>query len=283
MKNYTLIGHPLGHSMSPMIHDALFRLRGRDASYTLTDIAPEDLAPQADLLRGLDGFNVTIPHKINIIPMLDELHESAKLYNSVNCVRKVNGKLIGYNTDCDGFLSSTFGFPFDKRVLLVGCGGVGRMMAIEAALQGIARGNRVDLTIAYIPEAQMQAVDLQCEVRSIICNIANKSVRIVKTYELGGKFDVILNSSPVGMYPKTDACPVPDDVIADCEYVFDAVYNPTETQLLKKAREYGKTAKGGADMLVLQAVKAHEYWDGDTYTPGEIEPIIRDVEKAVSA
>ena len=106
MEQYTLIGHPLGHSMSPFIHERLFAMAGREASYTLTDIAPEHLEGKEPYLRSLQGFNITIPHKMAIIPIVDELDESAKRYNSVNCVANQNGKLIGYNTDCDGFTMS---------------------------------------------------------------------------------------------------------------------------------------------------------------------------------
>ena len=95
MEQYTLIGHPLGHSMSPFIHERLFAMAGREASYTLTDIAPEHLAGKEPYLRSLQGFNITIPHKMAIIPIVDELDESAKRYNSVNCVANQNGKLIG--------------------------------------------------------------------------------------------------------------------------------------------------------------------------------------------
>ena len=106
MEQYTLIGHPLGHSMSPFIHERLFALAGREASYTLTDLAPEQLPAAADSLRQLQGFNITIPHKMAILPMLDALDESAARYQSVNCVAQKDGKLIGYNTDCDGLYRS---------------------------------------------------------------------------------------------------------------------------------------------------------------------------------
>ena len=116
MEQYTLIGHPLGHSMSPFIHERLFAMAGREASYTLTDIAPEHLEGKEPYLRSLQGFNITIPHKMAIIPIVDELDESAKRYNSVNCVANQNGKLIGYNTDCDGFTMSVKEYPMDGKV-----------------------------------------------------------------------------------------------------------------------------------------------------------------------
>ena len=95
MEQYTLIGHPLGHSMSPFIHERLFAMAGREASYTLTDIAPEHLEGKEPFLRSLQGFNITIPHKMAVIPMVDRLDESARRYDSVNCVANVDGKLVG--------------------------------------------------------------------------------------------------------------------------------------------------------------------------------------------
>ena len=121
MEQYTLIGHPLGHSMSPFIHERLFAMAGREASYTLTDIAPEHLEGKEPYLRSLQGFNITIPHKMAIIPIVDELDESAKRYNSVNCVANQNGKLIGYNTDCDGFTMSVKEYPMIIRLYPTFC------------------------------------------------------------------------------------------------------------------------------------------------------------------
>ncbi|MBE6862806.1 MAG: shikimate dehydrogenase [Ruminococcus sp.] len=274
MGKFTLIGHPLGHSMSPMIHDALFKLKNRESSYDLTDIAPENLSSEEDFLRGLDGFNITIPHKVAVIDLIDEMADSAKRYSSVNCVNCSDGKLIGYNTDCDGFLLSvkSQGMPLDGKVLLIGCGGVGRMIAIETVRHG------GDLTIAHIPEASADAQKLCEEIRS---TYPDAKLETVLTSEISGNYDLLVNGSPVGMYPKTDACPVNDEIIDNCGCVFDVIYNPVETLLVKKFRSQGKKALGGAAMLVYQAVKAHEIWDGDLYTDEEVSTIIKAVEDKV--
>lgn len=272
MEKYTLIGYPLGHSMSPMIHYRLFAIKEREASYDLTEIAPEDLAAKAESLKEFKGFNVTIPHKQSIIPFLDEIGESAKRYNSVNCVVNKNGRLIGYNTDCDGFVRSVEKYPMDGKVLLVGCGGVGRMMAVEAVLHG------ADLTIGIIPCDTERAAALTEEILGVV---PDAKIRTKLTAELDEEFDVILNASPVGMYPKTGACPVSDSLIEKCGYVFDVVYNPVETTLMRKARALGKQAIGGSAMLVLQAVKAHELWDGDFYTDEQVQGIIDEMEAQI--
>lgn len=273
MNKYILIGHPLGHSMSPMIHERLFEIKHRKADYSLVEITPEELPLKADFLRQFKGFNITIPHKQNIIPLLDEMGDSALRYNSVNCVVNDGGKLIGYNTDCDGFLRSVEKYPMDGKVLLIGCGGVGRMMAIEAARNG------ADLTIGIIPCDKERASALTDEIHAIK---PDAKIKIVLTSELDESFDVILNASPVGMYPKVEACPVSDSLIEKCSHVFDVVYNPVETTLMKKARALGKPAIGGSTMLVLQAVKAHELWDNDLYTDEQINDIVKAMEKQIA-
>lgn len=274
MKKFALIGHPIGHSMSPLIHKKLFALSGMDdCTYELIDIAPDDIPASGELIRSHTGMNVTIPHKQSVIALMDELDETAKRYNSVNCISCRDGKLTGYNTDCTGFLLSAASLPLDGKVLLAGCGGVGRMMAIETALHG---GR---LTIGIIPQDRPLAEKARAEILDMC---PGASVDIAQISELDGDFDLMINATPVGMYPKTEACVIPDEVIGRCGSFFDAVYNPTDTLLLRKAKELGKTGIGGAAMLVYQAVKAHEIWYGGKFSAQDIAPIIGDVEKAVA-
>ena len=275
MNRFALIGHPLGHSMSPLIHEKLFALSGLDdTSYELMDIAPEDMANSRGFLESLRGLNVTIPHKQAVIPLVDELAESAQRYNSVNCINNDGGKLIGYNTDCDGFLRSAELLPIGGNVAVLGCGGVGRMIAIEVARHG---GN---ITLAVIPQDVKNAQILMAE---ILAKCSGASVRIADISTLDGSYDLLINATPVGMYPKTEACAVSDTIIENSGSVFDVIYNPIETLLMKKARALGKTAVGGASMLVYQAVKAHEIWYGGSFAPEDISKIITDVENAVES
>lgn len=274
MNKYALIGHPLGHSMSPLIHERLFALSGIDnVSYELIDIAPENLSSIENLIKSLNGLNVTIPHKQSVIPFMDKLGESAKRYNSVNCISNDNGKLTGYNTDCDGFLMSAEKLPISENVAVLGCGGVGRMMAIETALHG------GKLTLAVIPQDVKNAQILMAE---ILSKCSDASVKIADIATLDDSFDLIINATPVGMYPEVDNCAISDNLIEKCSSVFDAIYNPTETLLMKKARSQGKIAVGGASMLVYQAVKAHEIWYGGKFKTEDIDPIIKAVEDSVN-
>ena len=138
-KHYAVIGHPIGHTMSPFIHKRLFELAGVDADYTQLDIAPESLEKEFhQSLAKLDGYNITIPHKQSIIPFLDELDEKAKMYGSVNTVLNRGGKTKGFTTDPDGFLKAidAAGIKLDGRIMILGCGGVARTMAYEIALMG---------------------------------------------------------------------------------------------------------------------------------------------------
>ena len=118
-----MIGHPLGHSLSPQIHTRLFELSGETAKYTLQDIAPEELEAKHGFLNEFDGFNITIPHKVAVTDYCDELSAEAKRYNSVNCIKNGNVK-VGYNTDCSGFTNSIdmLGASLKSKVLLIGCG-----------------------------------------------------------------------------------------------------------------------------------------------------------------
>ena len=275
MNKFALIGHPLGHSMSPLIHEKLFALSGlADTSYELIDIAPENMANSRGTLENLRGLNVTIPHKQAVIALVDELGESAQRYNSVNCINNDNGKLIGYNTDCDGFLRSAEQLPIGGNVAILGCGGVGRMIAIEVARHGGT------ITLAVIPQDVKNAQILMAE---ILAKCSDASVRIADISTLDGSYDLLINATPVGMYPKVDACAVSDTIIENSGSVFDVIYNPKETLLMKKARALGKTAIGGASMLVYQAVKAHEIWYGGSFRTEDIAKIITDVENAVDS
>ena len=275
MEKYTLIGGKLGHSLSPQIHDILFRLRGREAAYSLTELTEDGLSVHFGELKELAGFNVTIPHKIRVMHFMDELDRTAGLYGAVNCVANKGGRLIGYNTDCDGFLESVdaMGAKLSGKVLLIGCGGVGRMIAIASALRG------ADLDIQILESDREYAFSVVGEIEKQAPGA--KARLITAEDEHSGHYDLLVNATPVGMFPKVDACPVSDEVIARSDAVFDVIYNPLETQLIKKARALGKPSENGMAMLVWQAVSAHRIWNGDEYTREEIREVIGTVSQLI--
>lgn len=275
-RKYAILGEVLKHTMSPPIHKRLFELRERDFEYEVVEFSAEELAEKASYLNSMNGYNITIPHKVEIIKYLDKLDESAKRYNSVNCVDNKDGVLTGYNTDCDGFLETvrSMGAKLSGEVLLVGCGGVGRMIAIESALAGASLNIAVlesDMPLAYQAEKEIKAMKEDAKINIVL----NTEIDLSKHY------DLLVNACPVGMYPKVDSCPVSDEVINRCDAVFDLIYNPGETMLIKKAKAMGKKAVGGMAMLVWQAVSAHKIWDNDEYTSDEINSIIEEMNEIV--
>ena len=276
MKHYGLLGFPLKHTMSPPIHQRLFELEGvSDFDYTLKEYSPEDLGEKIGDVLALDGFNITIPHKVEIIKYIDELADSAKRYNSVNCVVKKDGKYIGYNTDCDGFLRSleAAGAGLDGTVLQCGCGGVGRMIAIEAVRHG-AR-----LTVS-VPEGFEDTVEPVREYAR--ANGFSDDIKVVHPDEIEGGFDLLINASPVGMFPKIENCPVSEEIIKNCGFVFDVIYNPERTKLMQIAENHGIKTCGGMAMLVWQAVVAHEIWSGAKYNDSDIAKLISDMHKLMA-
>lgn len=269
---YGLTGYPLGHSMSPVIHKELFKLSGFDATYGLIETPPENLGQSfKETLSGLRGFNVTIPHKIDIIKYVDELSSRAELFGAVNTVDVREDKIVGHNTDCAGFLSALQMAYIELAgdVLLLGCGGVARMIAFESIIAG-AR-----LTIAVRKEDMDAANILKGEIEDKL----NKTCDIILLTECEPKYDLVINGTPVGMYPKVDACPVSKEVIQGARAVFDVIYNPQETVFIKYAKEAGVKYSGGLSMLVWQAAVAQEIWNGVKFSFEDIEKVIAVTQK----
>ncbi|MGN0462521.1 MAG: shikimate dehydrogenase family protein [Ruminococcus sp.] len=268
-KKYAVIGHPIGHTMSPFIHKRLFSLAGIDAEYNVYDVPPEELKDTFEReLSKLNGFNITIPHKQAIIPFLDYLDPKAKLYGSVNTFFNDNGTFRGYTTDPDGFLMAlkSAGIPFEGRTVILGCGGVARTMAYEALLA------KNDLTLAVRPDDLTMANDLKKELDAL----DGDNVKVCKISDLQGDIDVLINATPVGMFPHDENCPVSDEVIKNSKSVFDAIYNPLETKLIKKAKQNGALAVGGMSMLVWQAVVAQTKWNDVAFDKNDIDKLCLD-------
>lgn len=270
MKSFGLTGHPLGHSLSPVIHRELFKICGIDGEYKLFDIAPENMSSEFSKLTTLCGFNVTIPHKINVIPFLDELDERAALFGAVNTV-KTGEKLTGYNTDCHGFLRAMQMADIDLTgdVLLCGSGGVARMFAFEAVLADC------NLTIAVRDEDIPAAEILAEEIKSRL----NKEAEVLNLKDVKESYNLIINGTPVGMHPNINACVLPREIIQKANAVFDAVYNPEETLLIKYAKEAGLKYSNGLAMLVWQAAVAEEIWNDVKFAEKDIQKVIEITKK----
>lgn len=266
MEKFGLIGYPLGHSMSPVIHKELFKLNNIDATYELKEINPADLDNEFAGLKEFAGFNVTIPHKIAVIPFLDKLSQRAELFGAVNTVDNKDGVLTGHNTDCEGFLRALkmADITLGGKVLLCGSGGVSRMFAFESVLAG------ADLTIA-VRDADVDAANV---IAQEIKDKLSKDVTVKTLDEVDGAYDVLINGTPVGMHPNVDACVLPTEKVVKCSAVFDAVYNPMQTLLLKYAHEAGIKCSNGLPMLVWQAAVAQEIWFGVKFDFDDIKKVI---------
>ncbi len=282
MKTYAIIGYPLGHTLSPNIHERLFSHSGHEANYVKLEIPPEELAAKHGELSQMGGFNITIPHKISIIDYCDRLDEGAKRYGSVNCVKNGDEK-VGYNTDVLGFTKSIelMGATLSSKVLLIGCGGVGRMMAIETALSGGQLTIAVlknDEALANAVVSEIKAMKPEAEVSIVFIGGAVVSP---SDFSEAPDFDLIVNASPVGMFPKIDRMPCAEEMLNGVKFVFDVVYNPRDTLLVKTAEKHGVKAMSGMAMLVLQAVAAHEIWNGSKFDEADIKQLISDMEALV--
>lgn len=205
MKQFAILGYPLGHTLSPQLHRLLARELGEQIDYQICQIAPEQLEQRLPELFALDGFNITIPYKVRIIDSLDRLDRTACNHGAVNVVGfSAAGERVGYNTDCVGFVRTmqTHGVEIKGDVCVLGAGGVGRMFATECAL----RGCRV--TMAVRRDSMEKAEPVRAHIRSIDPQ-AQVEIADIASLNAGEQtFDLMINATPVGMFPKVEASPV---------------------------------------------------------------------------
>lgn len=273
LRRAAVIGHPISHTMSPYIHSHLFALSGYETEYTALDIG--DLGGSISELRKLDAFNVTIPYKEKIIPFLDGMDDKAAAFGSVNTVAVQNGRMTGHTTDGAGLMAAFAGqgVPFSGEILLLGSGGAARAIAFETAYAC----HGVHMTIVCREPSWTKAESIRQGAEAFAAGTGN-TYRLMSYQELdreAAAYGILINATSVGMVPRTDDCPVDPKVIERCGTVFDAVYNPGETQLMQEAERQGKNLVFGMDMLVWQAVAAHEIWYGARFTPEDIQKLCR--------
>ncbi len=271
-KNYAVIGHPISHSLSPFIHELLFEIDKIDANYTAIDIENLDNEYE-EKLAILSGYNVTIPYKTQIINKLSNISEKAALCNSVNTVKN-SDSAEGYTTDGYGFCAAvkakTNGI-IPKDVLIFGYGGAARAIAFECLKEGC------NISFAVREGSIDNCKKLKDEIFEKLSVTVN--VYTLNDIPKDKNFSLLVNATPVGMHPNVEDCVASDEIIKNAEAVFDAVYNPLETLLLKKAKEYNKIAIGSVEMLVYQAAKAHEIWVDGKYTDEQLLEICEKVKE----
>jgi len=255
-KTFAVIGDPIDHSLSPNIHSAAFRELNLENSYIAYRIQKGELSEGIESLKKIkiDGFNVTIPHKVEMMKYLDKMDESCSIIGAVNTVTNNEGILKGYNTDMDGFLD-----PFkkkeikiqDKKILLLGAGGAAR-----AIVAGVAKEKAKHITIAN--RTLENANNLAQFANKIGLNADGISIENVGN-DLKD-YDIIVNATSIGL--KNEPSPISLESIKPETIVYDIVYMPMNTDFLKKAKEKGAKIIYGYEMLLGQAVRAFEIWHG---------------------
>ena len=257
---YGVIGNPVGHSLSPIMHNAAFSELGIDGLYAAFQV--QDLKAAISGIRGLGikGASVTIPHKVTVMPLLDECDRLSKKIGAVNTIVNRNERLLGYNTDCLGavkVLEEQSDVP-GRRVLILGAGGAARAIA-----WGISERKGHVIIANRTPD---KARELAETLKADYCPIDQVTDM---------EWDILINTTPVGMAPNDDAMPVPQGAILPGRTVMDIVYNPVETLLLKTAREKKCRIVNGVRMFVYQGAMQFELWTGRKAPVDVMEKAVR--------
>lgn len=246
-KLYAVLGHPIGHSLSPAMHNRAFGFVNYSGVFFAVDT--QDVGKSIQALRALDfgGAAVTMPHKETIIEHLDELVGVAKDIGAVNTVVHTNGKLLGYNTDSEGAVAALkFRTELkDKTVLLLGAGGAARALAFGL------KAENVKLIIANRDQEKGAMLAADTGATFIPLNAV-----------LSMEYDIIINATSVGMYPNIDEMPVPEGIFKEHMVVMDIVYNPLRTKFLKTAKAKGCLPVDGVTMFIRQGGRQFELWTG---------------------
>ena len=255
-----VIGDPIEHTMSPAMCNAAFTRMGLDCVYVPFQVKEEELDRAIDGMRALNirGLNVTIPHKVAVIPLLDELDPLAEKIGAVNTISNDDGVLKGYNTDASGFLQALLerGIePEEKKVVMLGAGGASRAVSFSL----VERGAHLVILNRRLERAEELAGRL-----STTLNREVKALELVadNLAQVLGEADILVNATSVGMSPDINKTPVPSSLLKSGLVVVDIVYNPIRTRLLREAEEAGARTVNGIDMFVWQGALAFEIWTG---------------------
>jgi len=257
-----LFGCPVHHTFSPAMHNASFEALGLDYVYLPFEVRPEDLegAVKSLIPLGIAGVNVTIPHKEKVIPFLDEVSPEAGLIGSVNTIQVKDRRLIGYNTDAYGFkksLKEVLGVELrSKRVFVMGAGGASRAVCFQAAISGAE-----EIVIADIEAGRAETLCRAVAGKFPSCRVGTCPVEAPAIHKVLAGKDLFVNATPIGMKPD-DSPVIQAGWLSPDASVFDLIYNPEETRLLREARERGHKTTNGIGMLVYQGAKAFEIFTG---------------------
>jgi shikimate dehydrogenase len=256
-KLYAVIGDPIAHSMSPLMHNDLFQYYNLDAHYQPLFVKKENLREAIVGLKaiGVSGFNVTIPHKTEIIPFLDEVDPLAEQIGAVNTVVNQNGRFVGFNTDGLGFIAGLTSLVPEiqaQNVLLIGAGGAARAIFYTLAKNGI---QTLDICNRTVQKATELIFDCPYKPNSNALSIKDAENQLQQ-------YDIIIQTTNIGMSPFLEQIPISLERLRSGSIVSDIIYNPLETQLLKAAKEKDAVIQNGIDMFVNQGAIAFQYWTG---------------------
>ncbi len=256
-KMYGVIGDPIAHSMSPAMQGDLFVHYGMDAVYLPFHVKANQLQDAVAGFRalGAGGFNVTVPHKTAIMPLLDKIDSLAQNIGAVNTVVNEDGLLVGYNTDGMGYvrsLSAKLDSLENKRVLMIGAGGAARAIYFSLAAAGLSE---IDLCNRTLPKAALLADSCPFPVKTSVLTLQEGQ-------EALGSYDLIIQTTSIGMSPASEHSPISMAGLKPGAFVSDIVYNPLKTKLLADAEKNGADVQNGVDMFVFQGALAFEKWTG---------------------
>jgi len=256
-----IIGYPLTYTLSPLMHNGAFEAKGLNYKYLPFVVEEKDLRAAVEGIKALKirGVNVTMPHKEAVVGLLDELSPEARVIGAVNTINNESGRLVGYNTDGIGFIKSLQEEGFDpagKTTIILGTGGAAKAVAVSLIQAGVSG-------IALIGRTPGKAEGLKAHLEENFEGISIKTLSfeddLADTFQIG---DLIINATPIGMKESGDLLPVPLELISNRHLIYDLIYTPLDTALIKKAREKGARAANGLGTLIYQAAAAFEIWTG---------------------
>ena len=259
-------GYPVAENPTQAMIEPAFKAMGLDWRYLTLEVRPEGLKAAVEAARafGFQGFNCTIPHKVEVIQYLDRLGESAELMGAVNCVVNREGKLVGENTDGKGFVASLkeIDDPAGKSVVIFGAGGAARAISVEMALAG---ANRILVVNRSEDRGRELTVLLNEKVKDRCPNLESNFVSWSDRFQIPSDTDIVINATSIGLYPDIDAkIALDSNTLTSNMIVADVIPNPPMTQLAKLAASKGCHVIDGLKMLVGQGVIGIEYWTGRT-------------------
>jgi shikimate dehydrogenase len=253
-----VIGDPIEHTMSPPMHNAAFIHMGLDYVYVSFHVKEAELGKAIDDMRALNirGLNITLPHKVAIIPLLDKLDPLAEKIGAVNTVTNDYGMLEGSNTDASGFLQALLERgvePKEKKVVVLGAGGASRAISFILA----ERGAHLVIVNRHLERAEKLGSKLSTTFNKEVKTLELTASNLAQVLD---EADILVNTTSVGMSPNTNETPVPSDLLKAGLTVVDIVYNPIKTRLLRESEKAGAKTISGVDMFVWQGALAFERW-----------------------